>query len=145
MSKLIVAITNDPINDNPREAEMFDLRFTHDWEIEITMDIFEKTAQGERLFDVALNKPGLTDKQRSDAKEKYFPKRTVPYSTKGSKVDAQGSIDAEGNINEIDFLFSLTFAQFKAIMNKTDNDSVLQAIKEFVGLKMQDISARGQN
>jgi len=143
MSKLILQISNDPINGNPREAEMFQLRFTADWEIEIEMDIHEKQ-NGQRLFNVAQTIEGLTTQQREDAKSKYFPKRSKPYQTKGTKVNGQGQVDANGSINEIDFLFSLSFAQLKAIMGKTDSDSVLQTIKEFVGAKMVDISNRGQ-
>jgi hypothetical protein len=146
MSKLIVPITNDPITGNPREAQLWRLVFTDDFDLEIIMDIFEKDAvSGDRLFDVAQTKPGLTELQRQDALTKHFPKRTRPYTTVGSKVNAQGEIVNDGEFKEIDFLTSLTFGQFKALMGKTDNDSVLLTIRDFVGAKMQEISNRGQN
>src|SRR5690606_24799285 len=144
MSKLIVPITNEPITGLPREAEMAELKFTREWEIETSVDIYEKNEQGERLFDVALTAPGLTEKQRENAREKYFPLRKS-YTTKGSKVNEQGQVDPNGTINEIDYLNSITFGQLKAMLNKTDDDSVLLAIKEFVGGVIQDISNRGQN
>lgn len=145
MSKLTAPLTNDPVSNSGREAEMFSLRFTPDWEAEIEMDVYELDGNGQRIFDKIDHTPGLTDKQRTEAKSKYWPKRPQPYTTKGSMVDSQtGEVDPEGDVKEIDFLFSLTFAQLKAMLGKTDNDSVLQAVKEFVGLKMQDIAARGQ-
>lgn len=145
MSKLIVPITAEPITANPREAEMYQMVFTREWEIELTMDLYEKNAEGDRLFDLASTKEGLTQKQREIAREKYFPKRPTAYTTKDSFVNELGQIDPNGETREIDFLFSLTFSQLKGIMGKTDDDSVLQTIKEFVGQKMQDISNRGQN
>lgn len=146
MSKLIVPITNDPITGNPREAQLWRLIFTDDFDIEIVMDIFEKDAiSGERLFSVAQTKVGLSELQRQDALSKHFPKRTRPYTTVGSKVDANGVVIDSGTINEIDFLTALTFTQFKGLLSKTDSDSVLLAIRDFVAAKMQEISNRGQN
>jgi hypothetical protein len=146
MSKLIVPITNDPITGNPREAELWRLIFSEEFDIEIIMDIYEKDAvSGERLFDVARTKIGLSDLQRQDAMSKHFPKRTRPYTTVGSLVNEQGEVSEEGTIDEIDFLTALNFTQFKGLLGKTDADSVLLAIRDFVGAKMQEISSRGQN
>jgi hypothetical protein len=146
MSKLIVPITNDPITGNPREAQLWRLTFTDDFEIEIVMDIFEKDAvSGDRLFDIAQSKQGLTDLQRQDALSKHFPKRTRAYTTVGSMVNEFGQVIENGTINEIDFLTALSFAQFKGLLGKSDSDSVLNSIRDFVALKMQEISNRGQN
>lgn len=144
MTKLIVPITPEPLTGVAREAEMFELKFTREWEIETSVDIYLKNAQGERLFDAALTAPGLTQLQRDNAREKYFPMRKT-YTTKGSKVNEQGEVAEDGTINEIDFLNGITFGQLKTMLGKTDEDSVLLAIKEFVGGVIQDISERGQN
>ncbi|MFN7703496.1 MAG: hypothetical protein ACK5OS_02650 [Chryseotalea sp.] len=141
MSKLIVQITPDPITGNPREAEVFKLEFNADWEIDIYIDIYEKNNQGQRLFDTAKTLPG---QQGEAAQIKTFPIRRR-YTTIGSKVNAQGQVDEQGAINEIDFLNTITFEQFKGILLKTDQDSVLGSIKQFVGAKVQEISQRGQN
>jgi hypothetical protein len=146
MQPLIVAITNDPITSNPREAELTTMTFDKQFHIEIVMAVAEKdSVSGERLFDIAQSKQALTDLQRKDAMSKHFPQNSRPYTTKGSKVNAQGEVRDDGTIDELDFLTSITFAEFKTMLGKTDTDSVLLAIREFIGLKMQEISARGQN
>ncbi|MFN7609451.1 MAG: hypothetical protein ACK5QX_00725 [bacterium] len=142
MSKLIVPITNDPITGNPREAEVFRLEFNADWEIDITIDIYEKNQQGQRLFDLASQLQN--QQQRDAAQQKTFPIRRR-YTTIGSKVNAQGQVEDNGSINEIDFINSITFTQFKGLLNKSDADSVMTSIKDFVGAKVQEISQRGQN
>jgi hypothetical protein len=141
--KIVTPITNDPVTTNPREAEMFQLVFDRDWEMSLEIDIFEKNSQGQRLFDVASQLP--LGQQRDAAQAKHFPTRR-PYTTKGSMVNAQGNVVEQGGVaSEKEALFSITNDQLLQLTGKTGSDSALETIREFVKLKIQEISARGQN
>lgn len=140
---MTVQITPDPVTGNAREAECFKVEFAKDWEVNIEIDIYEKNAQGERLFEIAKTLPN--QQQREAAMSKYFPVRR-PYTTRGSMIDANGNVVEQGGVlSEREFLESLTIAELKAITGKSDSDSALGMIKEFVRLKIQEISSRGQN
>jgi len=143
MSTLKTNITNHPILSLPREAEMFRLIFNKNWEMFIEIDIYLKNQQGQRLFDLASELP---NKQQRDAAQKdTFPLR-VDYTTLGSTVDALGNVVEEGGvISERDAMFSITNDQLLAMTGKSGNDSALETIREFVRMKMQEISNRGQN
>jgi hypothetical protein len=140
--KLTVPITNDPVTGSAREAEMQAFTATKDFDFAVTIEIFEKNNQGQRLFDIANT---LQNKQQRDAaKEKHFPLKKE-YSTAGSFVNAQGQVDENGTTPESQFLATLTVAQVLAATGKTTSDSFVETLKTYIGLQIQQISARGQN
>ena len=139
---MIVQITPDPVTAQPREAELVSLIFTREWEIEIQIDIFTKNKNNQRLFDVAASLP--PGPQRDSAIQRNFPIRSKVYTTKGSRVNAQGEIDPEGVTTEMEFINNLTFNDFMELTGKNSTDSIMQAIRHFVSLKMIDIADRNQ-
>jgi hypothetical protein len=143
MQKLIVPIQPDPITGSPREAELINcILFNSRMETRLEVYVYRKNAQGQRLFDLANQ---LSNEQQRLAAQKEYKPTLLEYTTEGSFVDVQGNIDENGTIKEIDFIASITIGQFKAMLQKSDSDSLLESIKEFIGFKIQEISQRGQN
>ncbi|MGZ8505693.1 MAG: hypothetical protein ACXWW0_00100 [Bacteroidia bacterium] len=142
-----VNITPDPITAFARECVMKKLTFHKDLEMDLEIEIHEVNATGQSLYDVAQTMQGLTDEQRNAALAKHFPKSPAePYTTRGGLVNsATGEVDPNGDITEREALFSITISQLKAMTGKTDADSAMGAIFEFVKLKMQEINQRGRN
>lgn len=147
IDEVTVQISPDPVDESrQRICKLFRLEFNKNLDMNLEVEIHEVDSDGISLFDIASTKVGLTAEQREAAMKKYFPTRSPVYSTLGSRVNSQtGQVDDNGDIPEKQALFSVTFSQLKSLTGTNDNASVLETIMKFVGMKMQEINARGRN
>jgi hypothetical protein len=146
MNEVKVGITPDPVSLNDRMLKMKKLTFAQDCEISIETEVHELNAEGVSMFDLAKNLINVTPEQKEVAMQKHFPATLPPYSTRGSRVNAQtGQVDENGEITEKEALFGITIGDLKTITGKTDGDSCLEAFFDIVKMKMLETNTRGRN
>ena len=141
-NRIEISITPEPLSDQLRHSKLFTMEIQEDLEMLLKIKTFSVDETGLSLVEKANSDNELTENQKNNLKQKYWPIVTEHY-TKNHKVNAMGQTDENG-IPERDFLQSLTIGQVKAMFSLTDSDSFLDGLYKFVESKINEVVTTGK-